>query len=145
MAKKFRPVDHKESDVEYVAQVRAGVSKRIGFELLPISDPAVFVGRWRSSLRRNRNADAKYDLEHLPSGELRFAGSKPDLSQRKPDKWQLQHDAYVQTTWVRPMPEYGIEKGTWNEEAYRCAQTADGQIVYWNGDGSLVVVLTRVE
>jgi hypothetical protein len=42
------------------------------------------------------------------------------------------------------MPDYGIEEESWNQEAHRCAKTADGRIVYWNGDGSLVVTLTPV-
>lgn len=136
---KHRPVDHKDSDAEYAAQVRKFVGQHVDAELLPIDDAAFLVGRWRSSLSRAQ--DREFDLEHLADGTLRFASEAADA---EPGKWQLQDETYIQTTWVPPMPDYGIDEATWNQEAYHCARTADGRIVYWNGDSSLVVTLTRV-
>jgi hypothetical protein len=136
---KFAPVDHKESDADYVALVRDSVAKRLDTKLLPIEESVVLHGRWRSSVTHAPNAE--YDIEHLEDGTLNFAGERKDA---KPGKWALKSDVYIQTTWVPPMPEYGIEEESWNQEAYRCALTADGRIVYWNGDGSLVVTLTKI-
>lgn len=137
--KKHRPVDHKDSDAEYAAQVRHFVGKRIGAELLPARDRKAFVGRWRMS--NSPDPKREFDVEHLADGTLT---STSDDANAKPGKWQLKDEAYVQTTWVPPMPDYGIDEESWAQEAYRCAVTADGRIVYWNGDGSYVEILTRV-
>lgn len=67
----------------------------------------------------------------------------PLSAHSRPGEWKFESGIYSQTTWVSPMPEYGMHEASWNEEAYHCAQTADGRIVYWNGDGSLVVTLTK--
>jgi hypothetical protein len=135
----FTLIDHKESDAEYAALVRESVGKRLDAELLPIEDAAVLIGRWRSSVAHV--PDAEYDIEHLEDGTLKMPLEPKDA---KPGKWALRSGAYFQTTWVPPMPDYGIEEESWNQEAYRCAITGDGRIVYWNGDGSLVVTLTRI-
>jgi hypothetical protein len=143
MAKKrgkstFEPVDHKESDAKYAEIVRAGVAQRVGAELLPIDDPAFLVGKWRSSLGLSRRSR---DVEHFADGTMPASANLPDA---KPGKWRLKGDTYIQTTWVPPMPEYGIDNASWSEEAYRCARISEGQFVYWNGDGSLVITLTRL-
>jgi hypothetical protein len=141
MAKKHRPVDHKDSDAEYAAQVQKFIAVRVGAELLPIEDSQALVGRWRSSM--SRQPDGEFDLEHLADGTLRFSDAEP-VENAEPAQWQFEDGGYFQKTWVPPMPEYDIDEPSWNCEGYRCAQTADGRIVYWNGDGSLVVTLTRV-
>jgi protein involved in sex pheromone biosynthesis len=138
---KHRSVDHKDSDAEYAAHVRKFVGQHVDAELLPIDDAAFLVGRWRSSL--SHAVDQEFDLEHLADGTLRLAGEEP-VENAEPDQWQFKDGGYFQKTWVPPMPEYDIDEPSWNYEGYRCAQTADGRIVYWNGDGSLVVTLTRV-
>ena len=134
----FIPIDHKESDADYAAMVRESIGRRLAIELLPITDPAAFIGRWRSSVTHASGPD--YDIEHLNDGTLNIAFQPTD---GKPGKWALEFGTYIQTTWVPPMPEYGMEEESWNQEAYRCAMTPDGRIVYWNGDGSLVVTLTK--
>src|SRR5690349_14417940 len=128
MAKKHQPVDHKDSDAEYAAQVQGHVAKRLGVELLPISSKRAFYGRWKSSFKFVQ--DKEYDVEHLADGTM----LQPLSEHKKPGKWQYKAGVYTQTTWVPPIPEYGIEDPSWNQECYRCAQTADGRIVYWNGD-----------
>lgn len=135
----FDPIDHKELDQEYVARVRGFVAKRVGSELLPIEDAAFWIGRWCSSLKKK--AQAEYNIEYLNDSTFKLSAAAADS---KPGRWKLKGDAYFETTWVPPMPEYGIEEESWNQEAYRCARAADGSIVYWNGDGSLVVILTPV-
>lgn len=57
MAKKFRPVDHKDTDAAYAARVQDSVAKRVGAELLSIPNASTFHGRWKSSFRRSRDAE----------------------------------------------------------------------------------------
>jgi hypothetical protein len=123
----FHPVDHKESDAEYVALVRTLVGKRIGAELLRIEDPAELIGRWRSSLTHAPDGD--YDVEHLEDGTLAIAAELPDS---KPGRWTLKSEAYIQTTWVPPMPDYGIEEESWNQEAYRCTTNLNHRELFDN-------------
>jgi len=135
----FIPIDHKESDVEYVALVRNSVAKRLKTTLENVDDPSFLVGRWRSSLSRRSASD--YDFEHLADGTF---ASRDATSVGPAGRWKLEGGAYVVTSWCPPLPEDKIDEGFWEAEAFRCAKTGQGQIVYWNGDGSLVVTLTRV-
>ena len=134
----FTPVDHKESDPEYVALVRKSVAQRLDTTLQDIDDPAFIIGRWRSSISRQQTHD--YDLEHMPDGTIADPGGTSD---EHSSKWKIGNDTYEVTSWCPPMPEYGMDTGSWTGEAYRCARTEDGRFVYWNGDGSLIVTLTK--
>ena len=64
----FTPIDHKESEVDYVELVRNSVAKRLKTTLEDIEDASFLVGCWRSSL--SRRPESEYDCEHMPDGTI---------------------------------------------------------------------------
>lgn len=135
----FTPIDHKDSDPEYRAAVRRDLETLLGSRLTELTCAEVMLGDWDRTCPRlpNRPAQrfcyfadgtfaAPYDAEGSPRG-----------------RWGVEHGVYTEITWGAPSPEYGIDEGTWNPSAYHCAATESGAIVIWNGDGSLLLLLTR--
>lgn len=135
----FRPIDHKDSDPEYAALVRGDVAKRAGCDLLDTVDPTAIVGRWRSSIdyRHKESFDHDFRADGTCSTPISFLGPTPNT-------WRIDGDHFIKHSWCPPAPEYGIHEPMDNIETYRCALLSDGRFAYWNGDGSLVVFLTRV-
>ncbi len=135
----FTPVDHKDSDPEYRAAVRAGIETLLGTPIEDIQDPETLLGEWerasphlagtpsqRFCYLADGTFESPYDSEDSPRGQ-----------------WQVEPGRYTETTWCQPMPEYGIDEGTWNPETYHCAVTDSGDVVIWNGDGSLLLLMKR--
>ena len=136
----FRPIDHKDSDAEYSALVRGSVAKRAGCELLDSFDHAALVGRWKSSIdyRHNETYDYDFRADGTYSMPISFSGPTPNT-------WRIDGDHFIEHSWCPPAPEYGIHDPMDNVETYRCSMLSDGRFAYWNGDGSLVVFLTRID
>jgi hypothetical protein len=63
---------------------------------------------------------------------------------RNTGEWRLNRDGtFSLLTWCPPDPEFGIDKAQLDEERSFVAALADGRLVMWNGDGSLLLVLSR--
>ena len=58
----FRPVDHKESNSAYVAEVRQSVEQRAGCRLLDSVDPLFLVGKWTSSIDYGHTEPYDYEF-----------------------------------------------------------------------------------
>lgn len=59
-------------------------------------------------------------------------------------QWRLNGDGtFSLLTWCPPDPEFGIDEPQLDEDRRHVAALADGRLVMWNGDGSLLVVLSR--
>ena len=136
----YESADHKDSDYEYGALVRSGVEQRLGCKPDEEAGADRLIGRWVSSIGSNKGSD--HDIEFFadqtflrPNG---FVGPTPNT-------WSVQRGLFTETSWSPPVPEYDIPDPMQGQERYRCAFTTDGRFVYWNGDGSLVVILTRCE
>jgi hypothetical protein len=135
----FTPIDHKDSDREYRAAVREGIETLLGSKLRSLDSPDTLIGDWNRS------------FPHLPNGEPQRFTYLPDGTFLSPydsadspfGKWEVRNGTYIETTWCEPMPEYGIEDGTWNPETYHCAATDTGAVALWNGDGSMLLLLTK--
>ena len=136
----FRPIDHKDSDAQYAALVREGVARRAGCELLDGMDPLFLVGRWASSIDYGHNDSFDHEFRADGTSEMPMAYKGPT-----PNTWRIVGDHFVDHSWSPPVPEYGINEPMDGIECYRCAALSDGRFAYWNGDGSLVVFLTRAE
>lgn len=136
----FRPVDHKDTDSEYSAEIRKWVEQRAGCALLNDVDPNFLVGKWNSSIDF-KHSEA-FDYEFLVDGTYHMAIAFKGPS---PNRWQIDGDHFIETSWSPPIPEYDIHDPIQGQECYRCAQTEDGRFAYWNGDSSLLVFLTRTD
>jgi len=136
----FQPVDHKDSDQMYRSQVRAVVSEIIGSELRDVVDSSSLIGEWRCSYPRTP-ALAPSTRSYFNDGTFTSTFDKNGIPTAK---WEIEVGKYTEITWCEPMPEYGIDEGTWNYTTYHCAVTLDGSIAMWNGDASFLTLLTRI-
>jgi hypothetical protein len=136
----FRPIDHKDSDAAYAALVRNGVAQRAGCELLDAVDPLFLIGRWVSSIdyKHDETFDHEFRADGTSNMPIAYRGPTPNT-------WRIDGDHFIVRSWSLPIPEYGINEPMDGIERYRCAVLADGRFAYWNGDGSLVVFLTRAD
>ena len=135
----FTPIDHKDSDAEYRAAVRAGIESSVGSKLVDIDSRDSVVGDWDLSFPK-RPDKAPLRFSFLPDGTIRSPYDEPETPS---DKWRVDPGTFTAITWCKPMPEYGMDEGTWTSETYHCAVTEDGSVVRWNGDGSLLVLFKR--
>ncbi len=136
----FRPIDHKDSDPKYAALVRQHVAQQAGCGLLDYLDPQFLVGRWKSSIDYGHNEVHDHIFRENGTTEMPISFEGPT-----PNTWKIDDDHFVEYSWSPPAPEYGIDEPMDGYETYRCAALSDGRFAYWNGDGSLVVFLTRIE
>jgi hypothetical protein len=141
------PVDHKDEPGDYRQQVREGVEKRVGMRGQPVTGPDELVGSW--------DVAADTSLGELPpkpmfvyhlhtDGSSVVETTAGDRMHRNTGEWRLNSDGtFSLLTWCPPDPEFGIDKPQLDEERNFVAALADGRLVMWNGDGSLLLVLSR--
>jgi hypothetical protein len=135
----FQPVDHKDSDQSYRTQVRAVVSEIIGSELIDVVDSSSLIGEWRCSFPRAPTL-APFTRSYFKDGTFASPFDKDGIPAAK---WEIELGMYTEITWCEPMPEYGMDEGTWNYTTHHCAVTSDGSIAMWNGDASYLLLLKR--
>lgn len=134
------PIDHKDSDPGYRAAVRGGIETVLGAKLKELDSAESLLGDWNRTFPRIPNASAER-FSYFADGTF----SAPYDSEGSPRGfWTVEDGVYTETTWGEPIPEYDIHEGTWNPTTYHCAVTDAGEVVIWNGDGSLVLLLTRL-
>jgi hypothetical protein len=134
----FNPVDHKESDAEYVARIRKWVEQRAGCPLLERVDPLFLVGRWKSSIDYGHTEPFDYEFRADGTYTMPIAFEGPT-----PNTWRIEGDHFIETSWSPPAPQYDIHEPIQGQERYRCAQLEDGRFARWNGDSSFREFLTR--
>jgi hypothetical protein len=135
----FTPIDHMDSDTVYRTAVREGVETLLGSKLRSLDSPDTLIGDWDRSFPRRPDGEPQR-FTYLSDGTFR---SRYDSADSPPGKWEVRNGTYMETTWCKPMPEYGIDDGTWNPETYHCAATDTGAVALWNGDGSMLLLLTK--
>lgn len=136
----FIPIDHKDSDPDYRAAVRSGIEDILHSRLSEVADAEVFVGEWQRTCPRLPNRPAQ-GFTYLADGTFQAPYDREDSPR---GRWAFEQGVYTEITWGAPSPEYGILEGTWNPTMYHCAMTEAGEIAIWNGDGSLLLLLTRL-
>ncbi len=63
---------------------------------------------------------------------------------RDTGEWRLNRDGtFSLLTRCPPAPEFGIDEPQMEEDRRLVAALTDGRLVMWNGDGSLLLVLSR--
>ena len=135
----FTPIDHKDSDPEYRAAVLDGIETVLGSKLTYVDSPDALLGDWNRSCPHLPDREPQR-FSYLADGTFR---SPYDSDDSPPGKWRIDNGTYTESTWCKPMPEYGMDEGTWNPETYHCAFAEDESIAIWNGDGSLLLLLTK--
>jgi len=140
----FVPIDHKDSDPEYRAAVRKSVEQTVGEKLLPVENPQSLVGDWEVSFPRVPAWQGKPTIYSFRADET-YSTSPQPADPAHPSRWKIERgEAMVQSSWCPPLPEVGIKKGSYSRQVYHCAWLASGRFVLWNGDSSLIQLLSPV-
>ncbi len=137
------PIDHKDEAGEYRAQVRAAVFGRAGETGQPVTSREQLVGSWDAVV-----VGLAGPLP-VPAFVYRLGGGGDSVVEvvgqsgtPSAGEWRLNPDAtFSLLTWCPPQPEYGIDDPQLDEDRRHVAALADGRVVMWNGDGSLVLML----
>jgi hypothetical protein len=141
------PIDIKDEPGEYRARVRESIQERIGMRGEPIKDRNDLVGDWDVAYDRwfeklppklvfvyHMQADGTLSIETLLDGRrLQDSGW-----------WKLNSDGtFTKLISCPPDPSIpGLENGAIDDSRYHLLGLADGRRVIWNGDGSLVLILS---
>jgi hypothetical protein len=145
--KEPRPIDHRDEPGEYREKVREGVIKRIGIPGQPVTNRDDLIGSWDVAAD---TSFGKLPPEPMSVYHLRADGScvtettTGTRTHRDTGKWRLNDDGtFSHLTVFPPDPSTpGLEKGAVEDNRYFLLGLADGRRVLWNGDGSLLLVLS---
>lgn len=142
------PIDHMDEPGEYRARIRESVQQRIGNRGEPVKDRTELIGDW----------DVSYDrwFEKLPTklafiyhlhadGTLLIETLVDDRRLEDFGQWRLNSDGtFSEVIECLPDPTIpGMENGAIDESRFHLLGLRDGRRVLWNGDGSLVLLLSR--
>jgi hypothetical protein len=136
----FKPIDHKDSDAEYRANVRKGIELSLGTTLTVASTDAL-IGDWERTAA-HRPSQPALRFTYFADGTFRSPYDSKEAPRRR---WKIADGVYTELAWEEPMPEHDIHEGSWTPEEFHCAVTSTGSIAIWNGDGSMLLLLTRIE
>lgn len=133
---------------EYQDLVRAGVLKRIGSPGQPVGSRDEMVGSWDVA-----PVPLLCDAPPCPTFVYHFHADGSSITEvsfdgqahRDTGRWQWHSDGTISlVTNISPGPSVpGLEQPGGEEEMLFLLGLPDGRRVIWNGDGSLVLLLTR--
>lgn len=148
MNKEPPAIDYKDEPGEYRNQVRQGVMKRVGMQGQPVASRDELVGSWDVAAD---TSFGKLPPEPICVYHLRADGSclidtntAGGGTHRDAGKWRLNDDGtFTLLTDCPPDPSTpGLEQGAVDESRYFLLGLPDGRRVLWNGDGSMLLVLS---
>jgi hypothetical protein len=147
MNKEPLAIHHKDEPGEYRAKVREGVWKRVGMPGQAVTGRDELIGSWDVAADTSfgkRQPEPRF-VYHLRADEScvieTSAGGK---THQDTGKWRLNGDGtFSLLTRCAPAPEYGINESQLDEDRRHVAALAGGRLVMWNGDGSLLLILSR--
>lgn len=121
------PIDHKDDSAEYRQQVWNAVSLRVGAELIPLEDTSKFDGDWDVAFDMFGSPVPAYRYRFIGDGELEMTVLLEGTNKTTHETWRI------------PRPG-AISLGG---ATYHAATTADGRLIMFNGDQSVVMLATR--
>lgn len=139
-------IDHKDEPGEYRDAVFAEVQRLLGFTGSKPNDVNVFLGDWKCSMKPylEGHSEPKYYQRFLSNGSAPVKACDGSYDNPK-DKWKFNDDkSFSLCTYVEAMPEYGIEKPTYQEDCYHALIKDKNEFILFNGDGSLILLYKRV-
>ena len=147
MDKEPRAIDPKDEPGEYRDRVREAVGKRVGVQGQPVTSRDELVGSWEVAAD---TSFGKLPPEPVFVYHLRADGScvietaAGGRTHRDTGRWRLNDDGtFTLRTDCPPDPSTpGLEHGAVDESRYFLLGLPDGRRVLWNGDGSLLLVLS---
>ena len=145
-----RQIDAKDEPGAYRAQIRDNVMRRVGMHGEPVSDRSLLIGFW--------DVTVDMSMGHLPpepfgAYNLKFDGSCDietaigDQMLKSTAWWRLNADGTF-SLFVSCSPDPSVpalENGAIDEQRYFLMRMPDGRQALWNGDGSVLLLLSPKE
>jgi hypothetical protein len=137
------PTDHKDELGAYRSQVRAGVFARIGCAGVSVASRDQLTGSWDVAVVGLGPAPAPIVVYHLREDGKAAIEVVGQLGPPSAGEWQFNPDGtFSMLTWCPPDPEFGIDESRPDEDRRHLAALPDGRLAMWNGDGSMVLLLS---
>ena len=142
-------IDHKDEPGEHRKAVFKYVRSQIGNDGYTPNKFSEFCGTWIGDLvpasGQTAGGTLRKKITINPDGLAPSKSLESDWECPK-DKWQLNENGSLsQWSYVEPMPEYGIDEPTYEEECLHVLFISKDVFVTFNGDASLVFRYTRVK
>jgi hypothetical protein len=136
------PIDHKDRPGTYRSEVRSAVFQRVGAAGSRISSREQIVGDWGVNFvgRHGEKLGKQTVYRFRPDGQavIEMEGQPPSTR----NEWRLNADgSFSLMLWYDATPKYGILEAGREELRLHPAILEGGNVVLWNGDGSLVKLL----
>ena len=147
MNKEPPAIDHMDEPGEYRNRVREGVLKRVGVQGQPVTSRDELVGSWDVAADTSFGKlppDPMFVYHLRDDGSCVIETTVGGQRHRDTGKWRLNGDGtFTLLTDCPPDPSTpGLEQGAVDESRYFLLGLSDGRRVLWNGDGSLLLVLS---
>jgi hypothetical protein len=144
MPYEYDPVDHKDAPGDYRSAVRSGVFQRVGAAGAAVLSREQIVGDWTVSFvgvhGEKRGKPTVYRFRPDGQAIIEMEGQPPSTR----NEWRLNVDGtFSLMVWCDAMPKYGLLEPGLEEDRMHLAVIEGGSLVLWNGDGSLVKMLSR--
>jgi hypothetical protein len=142
MNKEPPAIDHKDEPGAYRQKVREGVEKRMGVQGQAVKSGDELIGSWDVAPETTKEPAFVYHLRQ--DGNCVIETIAEGGRHQDTGKWRLNADGTLTlVTEIPPDPSIpGLEKGAEEENKYFLLSLRDGRRVMWNGDGSLLLVLS---
>ena len=142
------PVDHKDEPGEYRERVRAGVLGRVGAQGSAVTSREKLVGDWLVGFVGFQGQEPKQAFVYRLTSDGKAVIEMTGQLASTENKWRLNEDgSFSMLVWIAAMPEYGL-RPTQPMKKSGCTSAVplpDGRFVLWNGDGSLVKLLSPLQ
>jgi len=139
------PLDHKDKPGEYRQQVRAAVFGRVGAQGSPVASREKLVGDWLASFV-GFQGQPKHAFAYRLTSDGRAVIEMTGEPASTENEWRLNEDgSFSLLVWIAAMPEYGLPDPSHEEQRMHLAALPDGRFVLWNGDSSLVQLLSPLQ
>lgn len=140
----YEPIDHKDRPGEYRSEVRLSVFHRVGSTGANVTSRQQIVGGWavnRVDLRGGKHGKPiLYRLRADGQAIIEMEARPPSTR----NEWRLNGDGtFSLMVWCEALPEDGLPLPTLEEIRMHAAALENGKLLLWNGDGSLVMLLSR--
>jgi hypothetical protein len=142
-----RPIDHKDEPGDYRQKVREEVEKRVGMPAQPVGSRDELLASWNVAIDTSFGKlppEPRFVYHLRPDGTCVIETTVEGRTLQDTGKWRLNGDGTFSLLTLCPAaPEFGIDQPQLDEDRRHVAALADGRLVMWNGDGSLLLVLSR--
>jgi|SRR6185369_4220074 len=140
-------IDHKDKPGECRDRVRDEVLSQFTVEASVVTSRQDIVGSWQWRASIPPVGEVVMHYRFLPSGQFASTiSTQPSHVSSEKNRWELNPDGTLSLFhWFDAEHSTVRGRAGYEETRYFLRALADGRRVLWNGDGSLVLALERVD